>query len=101
MKRGQSIARNLRNDRRLERSEAAVCDRAARSALKVERRDADFRRGGRLDGFEREHEHFGVGGGSGSLVRDTDENRAVRVDAVAETSRLFCAEIATGPNRHG
>src|SRR5882672_1948315 len=89
---------NLRNDRRLEWSETAVCDRAARRALKVERGDADLRGGARLDGLESEHEHFGVGGGSGCLVRDADENRAVRVDAVAESSCLFCAEIATGPN---
>src|SRR5260221_9837356 len=63
----QSIVKsNLRNDRGLEWSETAVCDRAARRALKVERGDADLRGGG-LDGFEREHEHFGVGGRSGSL----------------------------------
>src|SRR6267143_153086 len=91
----------LGNDRRLERSETAVCDRAARRALKVEGGDADLRCGNRLDGFEGEQEHFGVGGGSGSLVRDADENRAVRVDAVAEASRLFGAEVASGPNRHG
>src|SRR5260221_13740650 len=98
----QSIVKsNLRNDRRLEWSETAVCDRAARRALKVERGDADLGGGARLDGLESEHEHFGVGGGSGRLVRDADENRAVRADAVAETSCLFCAEIATGPNRHG
>src|SRR5882762_6931042 len=91
----------LRNDRRFERSETAVCDRAARRALKVEGGDADLRCGNRLDGFEGEHEHFGVGGGSGSLVRDADENRAVRIDAVAEASRLFRAEVASWPNRHG
>src|SRR5213594_4446083 len=91
----------LGNDRRLKRSDAAVCDRAARCALEVERGDADLRGGGRLDGFESEHEHFGVGGGSGSLVRDADENRTVRVDAVAEASRLFGAEVAPGHNRHG
>src|ERR1700757_2536550 len=86
----------LGNDGCLERTEAAVCDRASRCALQVERRDADLRRGGRLDGFEREHEHFGVGGGSGSLVRDADEYRAIRVDQVAEISRLSRAEIAPG-----
>src|SRR6266853_3413995 len=92
---GQSIVKvNLGNDGRLERNEAAVRDRAARRALKVERGDADLRGLRRPDGFEGEHEHFGVGRGRRRPVRDSDEDRAVRVDSVAEASRLFCAEIA-------
>src|SRR6266849_4390695 len=98
----KSIAKvNLGNDGRLERGDAAVCDRAARRSLKIERGDADLRGSRRLDGLEGEHEHFGVGRGRRRLVRDADENRAVRVDAVAETSCLFRAEIAARSNRHG
>src|SRR5438477_11529151 len=101
-KRGQSIAgRTLRGNGRSERREAVIGDRAPRRSLKIERGDADLRGGGRLDGFEGKHEHFSVGRGRRRLVRDADENRAVRVDAVAEASRLFRAEIATGPNRNG
>src|SRR6267143_420329 len=96
-----SPIRTLRGNGRSERREAVVGDRAARRSLKIERGDADLRGSRRLDGLEGEHEHFGVGRGRRRLVRDADENRAVRVDAVAETSGLLRAEIATGPNRHG
>src|SRR2546425_4602482 len=91
----------LGNDRRLDGSDAAVAVRAARRSLKIERGDADLRGGRRLDGLEGENEHFGVGRGRRRLVRDADEDRAVRVDTVAETSCLFRAEIAARSNRHG
>src|SRR6267378_3269113 len=96
-----SPIRTLRGNGRSERREAVVGDRAARRALKVERGYADLRGSRRLDGLEGEHEHFSVGRGRRRLVRDADEDRAVRVDSVAETSCLFRAEIAAGSNRHG
>src|SRR5258708_13064996 len=99
-KRHQSVVKvNLGSDGRLERGEAAVGDRATRRALQVERGHADLRGGDRPDGFEGEHEHLRVGGRSGCLIRNADENRAVGVDAVSEAAGLFHPAIPARPNR--
>src|SRR5690349_20568491 len=87
---------DLGSDRRLERAERRVRDRPPRGPLQVERRDAQLRRGPRLDRLEREHEQLRVvGRGRRGAIRHADVDRPLAVDAVAEV-RAVGAEIASG-----